>query len=60
VATYKTVLDEPPGSLLVECHCPLFGFRLERLDLFEVLLHARQFPEDGVLFCVDSMESKVC
>ena len=53
------MLDESSSRFLVESHGPLFGLRLQRFDLFKVLLDAGQFPENGVVFGIDAMETQV-
>ena len=61
-APYQSIFDDPPCSLLVKAQ--VFSwlhttcFRI--FDLFEILLDACEFVEDGVLFSLNSIEAKIC
>lgn len=53
------MLDESSCCSLVEGHRPLLGLGFQGLDFFKILFHAGQFPEHGMLLCVNTMKSDV-
>jgi hypothetical protein len=53
------MLDEAICRGLVQLHAGLLRACLNALDLLEILLHARQLAEDGVLGCLDAMQAEV-
>ena len=57
--TNQAVLDKPPSSCLVEDHGALLRFAFQRLDLVEVLPHARKLPINRVLLRIHAPESQI-
>ena len=56
------MFDESGGSLFVQGHISFLGFGwfgFQGFDLLKILLDAGQFGEDGMIFGVDAMETKV-
>lgn len=53
------MLDESPSCLLVDTHVlTLCSRSLNRLDLFKVLLHACQLPENWMILGIDTLQSQ--